>query len=281
LADIQKIFLNIEEIQGLHREILKSLEVCASSFPEINNIGEVFLKLAPMLRMYTFYTVNFDSSAETLRKLNSSNKNQKWNELRLRAELNSQSGYLNLESFLIMPIQRIPRYHLLFQDLLKFTPEDHLDYSFIAQCVSLLGNILTSINEQKRSAEVEHMINKELTKSRSLMASIGKTLFSKRSTSKIKFSIDIKAFHHSTSFDHVSPSSSEEISMKTVSLDDYDVRLHDHHHDQQQTNDHCHHHQQHHHHHHRHHHPNCQHGDDQQHCQDDEPSNEIDLEPTG
>ena len=42
-----------------------------------------------------------------------------------------EGNTLDLPSLLIMPIQRIPRYRLLFEELLKETPEDHLDYDDI------------------------------------------------------------------------------------------------------------------------------------------------------
>lgn len=35
---------------------------------------------------------------------------------------------LNLESFLVRPVQQLPRYVLLFRQLLKGTEQDHPDY---------------------------------------------------------------------------------------------------------------------------------------------------------
>jgi hypothetical protein len=39
---------------------------------------------------------------------------------------------MNLDDFLVKPIQRLPKYVLLFKDLLKHTDADHPDYAFIA-----------------------------------------------------------------------------------------------------------------------------------------------------
>ena len=38
---------------------------------------------------------------------------------------------MNLESLMIEPIQRLPRYELIFRDLLKRTSDDHPDYKNI------------------------------------------------------------------------------------------------------------------------------------------------------
>ena len=58
-----------------------------------------------------------------------------------------QSSRLNLESFLIMPVQRIPRYLLLMRDMLKYTHKHHPDYSLLQQALSKLGTLLQEHNK--------------------------------------------------------------------------------------------------------------------------------------
>jgi len=43
----------------------------------------------------------------------------------------------NVENLIITPIQRIPRYTLLLQDLLKKTSKDHPDYADIDKSLNL------------------------------------------------------------------------------------------------------------------------------------------------
>lgn len=40
---------------------------------------------------------------------------------------------MDLQSFLVKPVQRLPKYVLLYKDLLKHTNDDHADYGNIAQ----------------------------------------------------------------------------------------------------------------------------------------------------
>jgi hypothetical protein len=42
-------------------------------------------------------------------------------------------GFSSLSSFLISPIQRLPRYLLFFKDLQKCTSTEHPDYDFVVQ----------------------------------------------------------------------------------------------------------------------------------------------------
>jgi hypothetical protein len=51
-----------------------------------------------------------------------------------------------LGSFLIMPVQRIPRYALLLRDLLKNTWEDHPDYENIQKALKLIESIGMDVN---------------------------------------------------------------------------------------------------------------------------------------
>ena len=48
---------------------------------------------------------------------------------------------IDLSGLLIMPIQRIPRYSLLFKDLLKSTPDAHPDVPYIKQAIEAVNKI--------------------------------------------------------------------------------------------------------------------------------------------
>jgi hypothetical protein len=60
---------------------------------------------------------------------------------------------LDLSSLLVMPIQRIPRYVLLLKELLKYTPESHVDFNSIHQALSMMEETANMMNEKKREAE--------------------------------------------------------------------------------------------------------------------------------
>lgn len=58
-----------------------------------------------------------------------------------------------LIDFLIMPVQRIPRYSLLLRELLKATSTSHPDYAGLEQALAKVDEISNFLNEQKRKAE--------------------------------------------------------------------------------------------------------------------------------
>jgi hypothetical protein len=57
---------------------------------------------------------------------------------------------LSIQSLLVLPVQRLPRYKLLFQQLLEKTDPSHVDYKQIQFCLSMVGDLTTFVNEKKR-----------------------------------------------------------------------------------------------------------------------------------
>jgi len=62
-------------------------------------------------------------------------------------ESSQETKGLRLESFLIMPVQRYPRYRLLLQDLLKHTPESHPDHADLSSALETVAAVLLTLNE--------------------------------------------------------------------------------------------------------------------------------------
>ena len=67
-----------------------------------------------------------------------------------------KTSSLTLESFLIMPVQRVPRYLLLLQDMLKYTREGHPDYIPLQKSINTIREQLTKINSNISNEELEH-----------------------------------------------------------------------------------------------------------------------------
>jgi hypothetical protein len=55
-----------------------------------------------------------------------------------------------LESFLITPIQRIPRYVLLLTELLKHTEPSHPDHELLQKAIPLVKDVAEFVNTSMR-----------------------------------------------------------------------------------------------------------------------------------
>ena len=60
---------------------------------------------------------------------------------------------LKLNDYLIMPVQRIPRYCLLLRDLLSKTPKEHNDHAALQSAMIKMEEMAKAVNEAIRQAE--------------------------------------------------------------------------------------------------------------------------------
>jgi hypothetical protein len=76
--------------------------------------------------------------------------------------LPAQSGLSFLGSYLIAPIQRIPRYKLLIQELIKHTDKGHPDAQHLGAALKFISDTARHINDsvklqEKRKELVRHI----------------------------------------------------------------------------------------------------------------------------
>lgn len=64
-----------------------------------------------------------------------------------------EKGVLDLSSLLIQPIQRIPRYRLLLEDIIKNTDPGHPDYSSTTSALETIKEVAVKVNEEVRKFE--------------------------------------------------------------------------------------------------------------------------------
>lgn len=117
-------------------------------------VGDVFLFLLPYYKVYTRYVSKFEDSRTFLRKIATSSR--AISDALARAEQDQRVRRLNLASFLIMPVQRVPQTLTLLVELLKQTPRDHPDHSLITRALAGLQDIYSFINTRSHQTE-EHV----------------------------------------------------------------------------------------------------------------------------
>eukprot|EP01101_Sappina_pedata_P008649 TRINITY_DN4838_c0_g1_i2.p1 TRINITY_DN4838_c0_g1~~TRINITY_DN4838_c0_g1_i2.p1 ORF type:complete len:783 (+),score=159.09 TRINITY_DN4838_c0_g1_i2:304-2652(+) len=144
--EVQTIFAGIESIESLNSALLRDLQV--SFFRTTVSIGRIFLKMLPFMKMYSAYINNYSKALSSLVKCQ---LNKPFADFLLALECDKKE--LRIHDYLIMPIQRAPRYVLLFQDLLKYTSESHIDYANLEELLGELQKITMVINESRRNAE--------------------------------------------------------------------------------------------------------------------------------
>ncbi|KAJ3336381.1 Superoxide dismutase [Cu-Zn], partial [Gonapodya sp. JEL0774] len=156
-AEVEAIFGNIEDIAEKHQIFLKELREATMSWDENTAIAEVFLKMCTQLYVYIPYCNGFETSHETVETAGG-----------VRATKRN-----DLNSFLILPVQRIPRYELLLKDLVKHTWSDHPEYDRLVLAYDLVREAAKLLNRAKKYNESKSKIERLQQKSLNQVA--GKT----------------------------------------------------------------------------------------------------------
>eukprot|EP00300_Choanocystis_sp_HF-7_P015784 c19171_g1_i1.p2 GENE.c19171_g1_i1~~c19171_g1_i1.p2 ORF type:complete len:440 (-),score=93.22 c19171_g1_i1:1487-2806(-) len=160
---INAIFSNIDQIYNLNQSLLQAFETALDD--NADNFGQVIQKYAQFLKAYTIYINNYQEMNETLKKCMQKDEFRKF---LASAESDSRGGGLDLASLLITPVQRIPRYKLLFEQLLKFTPQNDPEYLDIERGLATVSEVASKVNK----AALEKELSDNLVKIQSRFADL-------------------------------------------------------------------------------------------------------------
>jgi len=152
-AEIKAIFGPIELILSYNQILLKRLEERMQSWDSKTSVlGDIFVEMADYLKMYRGYINSYEISVETLKGLKQ--KSKKFNEFlehtKEDVSVIPQFARYDLEDFLITPIQRVPRYRLLLETLLKFTDQYNKDYEYLQTAIVRVKQVAEGTNRQQK-----------------------------------------------------------------------------------------------------------------------------------
>jgi RhoGEF domain/SOS1/NGEF-like PH domain len=128
--------------------ISSDLDVLAGS----GQIGDVFERAAEFLKLYTIYCANQPGALARLGELCRTKPD--FNKFLMdTVEHNATVRGLSLNAFLIKPVQRICKYPMLLDTLLKHTSESHVDFVPLQRAREKVNAVVSVVNEKKRTFE--------------------------------------------------------------------------------------------------------------------------------
>ncbi|XP_071522446.1 uncharacterized protein GEFmeso isoform X2 [Panulirus ornatus] len=143
---VNDLFSNIEQIYALHRSFLSELEGCGVDPVEV---ARCFVRNNTGFAIYTQYCTNYPKTVSVLTELMRG-------EASVRAFRERQlalSHTMPLGSYLLKPVQRILKYHLLLGNIVKHFEKDWNGYSEIWNALSAMTGMAHHINDMKRRHE--------------------------------------------------------------------------------------------------------------------------------
>eukprot|EP01105_Mastigella_eilhardi_P014029 TRINITY_DN3190_c0_g2_i5.p1 TRINITY_DN3190_c0_g2~~TRINITY_DN3190_c0_g2_i5.p1 ORF type:complete len:832 (-),score=199.87 TRINITY_DN3190_c0_g2_i5:77-2548(-) len=143
MKSIGDIFSNVCEVIHVNQELLKKLEDRIPNWGPTSMIGDVFLALIPYLKLYTIYCANHYTATE---KVAQESSKASFGAFLKSAGTESGHPEKSLDSYLILPVQRIPRYQLLLKEVVKLTPAGHPDLKNLEEALANITKVATHIN---------------------------------------------------------------------------------------------------------------------------------------
>ncbi|XP_063807751.1 spermatogenesis-associated protein 13 isoform X2 [Pseudophryne corroboree] len=150
-AQLGTIFGNIEEVYKFQKTFFKNLEKQYNKEePHLSEIGGCFLENQEGFSIYSEYCNNHPSACLELSNLMKLSKYRHFFEA---CRLLQQMIDIAIDGFLLTPVQKICKYPLQLAELLKYTTQEHRDYSKIKEAYEAMKNVACLINERKRRLE--------------------------------------------------------------------------------------------------------------------------------
>uniref|UniRef100_A0A3B3C679 Pleckstrin homology and RhoGEF domain containing G3 n=1 Tax=Oryzias melastigma TaxID=30732 RepID=A0A3B3C679_ORYME len=140
------LFGNIADIYELNNELLHDLDMCEN---DPVAIARCFVEKSEYFDIYTQYCTNYPNSVAALTECLRDKSTAKF----LRDRQASLKRTLPLGSYLLKPVQRILKYHLLLQEIAKhFDPEEE-GYEVVEEAIYTMTGVAWYINDMKRKHE--------------------------------------------------------------------------------------------------------------------------------
>ncbi|KAB1280507.1 Guanine nucleotide exchange factor VAV2 [Camelus dromedarius] len=114
-ADMAAVFINLEDVIKVHHSFLRAIDV--SMMAGGSTLAKVFLDFKERLLIYGEYCSHMEHAQNTLNQLLASREDfrQKVEECTLKV----QDGKFKLQDLLVVPMQRVLKYHLLLKRMYK------------------------------------------------------------------------------------------------------------------------------------------------------------------
>jgi hypothetical protein len=154
------VFGFLEEVKTISKQLLTTMTQIVQPTTTGAGISNIFIeKIQNMQDAYCSYVVNFDRFLGVYKDISI---NPKFKEFEDSCKTDTRSSQLTLPDFLVMPIQRPPRYKMLFQELKALTPEEDREYPYLVKVTELLEKLCITLNERKKKVDGAKSIQVEL-----------------------------------------------------------------------------------------------------------------------
>ncbi|KAM9820600.1 guanine nucleotide exchange factor VAV2 isoform 2-T2 [Neosynchiropus ocellatus] len=146
--DMEAIFVNLEDVIRVHFALLRAIDL--NMVNGGSGLGKIFLDFKERLLIYGQYCSHMESAQKTLDELIATRE-----DVKIKVEectMKVQEGKFKLQDLLVVPMQRVLKYHLLLKELLSHST-DRPERQQLKEALEAMQDLAMYINEVKRDNE--------------------------------------------------------------------------------------------------------------------------------
>ncbi|XP_008406563.1 rho guanine nucleotide exchange factor 3 isoform X4 [Poecilia reticulata] len=151
--ELNQIFGTLDSLIPLHEDLLGRLRDARKPDGTTENVGHILTAWLPCLSSYTPYCSN-QVQAKAL--LDQKKQDRRVQDFLQRCLQSPFSRKLDLWNFLDIPRSRLVKYPLLLREILKHTPNDHLDRQHLEEAMLMVQSVVADINRRTGESECQH-----------------------------------------------------------------------------------------------------------------------------
>ncbi|KAM9720016.1 guanine nucleotide exchange factor VAV3-like isoform 2-T2 [Menidia menidia] len=148
-TEIDRVFVNIPDLVQVHKNLLVDVQDSILN-NNASNLHQIFISYKERLLIYGIYCSRVETAIAVLDFICKEKE-----DVRLKLEECSKranNGKFTLRDLLVVPMQRVLKYHLLLQELVKHTSESS-DKSNLNEALVAMKDLAQYVNEVKRDCE--------------------------------------------------------------------------------------------------------------------------------
>ncbi|XP_063745366.1 guanine nucleotide exchange factor VAV2 isoform X6 [Eleginops maclovinus] len=146
--EMEAIFVNLEDVIKVHFALLRGIDLNMVSGG--SGLGKIFLDFKERLLIYGQYCSHMENAQKTLDELIATRE-----DVKIKVEectMKVQEGKFKLQDLLVVPMQRVLKYHLLLKELLSHSA-DRPERQQLKEALEAMQDLAMYINEVKRDNE--------------------------------------------------------------------------------------------------------------------------------
>ena len=149
---VKELFGTLIKLIPLAKNVISELKKCRFKSPLMVGVGDMFTLESESFRgPYSEYFKGYTKALENLQQRKK--KDSQLSSFLKEVSTNPKLRKISLDGYLLTPVQRVMKYPVLLDAVLKYCPPTNPEHASLKQARQVISKVVSSLNEEKRRME--------------------------------------------------------------------------------------------------------------------------------